>query len=44
MVCVAVKYPGEMSNYLGCHIIRDRKARAVMFNQQRYAQTIVERF
>ena len=39
-----IKYPGEISYYLGCHITWDRKARTVMFNQQRYAQTIVERF
>ena len=39
-----IKYPGEISYYLGCHITWDRKARTVMFNQQRYVQTIVERF
>ena len=38
-----IKYPGEILYYLGCHIIRDSKARTVMFNQQRYAQTIIER-
>ena len=35
---------GEISYYLGCHITRDRKARTMMFDQQRYAQTVTERF
>ena len=35
---------GEVSYYLGCHITRDRKARTVRFDQQRYAQTVAERF
>ena len=39
-----IKDLGEVSYYLGCHITRDRKARAVMFDQQRYAQTVTERF
>ena len=30
----------KVSYYLGCHITRDRKARAVMFDQQRYVQTV----
>ena len=32
-----IKDLGEISYYLGCHVIQDRKARTVMFNQQRYA-------
>ena len=39
-----IKDLGEISYYLGCHITRDRKARTVMFDQQRYAQTVTERF
>ena len=39
-----IKDLGEISYYPGCHITRDRKARTVMFDQQRYAQTIAERF
>ncbi|CAM9759374.1 unnamed protein product [Ascophyllum nodosum] len=35
---------GEISYYLGCHITRDHKARTVMFDQQRYAHTVTERF
>ena len=35
---------GEISYNLGCHITRDRKARTVMFDQQRYAKTVTERF
>ena len=35
-----VKDLGEISYYLGCHIARNRKARTVMFDQQRYAQTV----
>ena len=34
----------EISYYLGCHITRDHKAGTVMFDQQRYAQTVAERF
>ena len=34
----------EISYYLGCHITRDRKARTVMFDQQRYVQAVAERF
>ena len=39
-----IKDLGEISYYLGCHITRDRKARTVRFDQQRYAQTVAERF
>ena len=39
-----IKDLGEVSYYLGCHITRDRKARTVRFDQQRYAQTVAERF
>ena len=39
-----IKNLGELSYYLGCHITRDRKARTVLFDQQRYAQTVTERF
>ena len=39
-----IKDVGEISNYLGCHTTRDRKARTVMFDQKRYAQTVTERF
>ena len=39
-----IKDLGEVSYCLGCHITRDRKARMVMFDQQRYAQTVAERF
>ena len=39
-----IKDLGEVSYYLGCHITRDRKARTVMFDQQRFAQTVTERF
>ena len=39
-----IKDLGEISYYPGCHITRDRKARTVMFDQQRYAQTVAERF
>ena len=38
-----IKYLGEISYYLGCHITRDHKARTVMFDQKRYAQTVTER-
>ena len=34
----------EISYYLGCHITQDRKARTLMFDQHRYAQTVTERF
>ena len=40
----AIKDLGEISYYLGCHITRGRKARTVMFDQQRYAQKVAERF
>ena len=40
----AIKDLGEISYDLGCHITRDRKARTVMFDQQRYTQTVTERF
>ena len=33
-----IKDLGEISYHRGCHITRDRKARTVMFDQQRYAQ------
>ena len=39
-----IKDLGEISYYLGCHIAQDRKATTVMFDQQRYAQTVPERF
>ena len=39
-----IKDLGEISYYLVCHITRDRKARTGMFDQQRYAQTVAERF
>ena len=39
-----IKDLGEISYYLGCHITRDRKARTMMLDQQRYAQTVTERF
>ena len=39
-----IKDLGEILYYLGCHITRGRKARTVMFDQQRYAQTVTERF
>ncbi|CAN0472465.1 unnamed protein product [Ascophyllum nodosum] len=39
-----IKDLGEVSYYLGYHITRDRKARTVRFDQQRYAQTVAERF
>ena len=39
-----IKDLGEISYYLGCHITRDRKARTVMFDQHRYAQTVTEPF
>ena len=39
-----IKDLGEVAYYLGCLITRDRKARTVMFDQQRYAQTVAERF
>ena len=39
-----IKDLGEVSYYLGCYITRDRKARTVRFDQQRYAQTVAERF
>ena len=39
-----IKDLGEVSYYLGCHITRDRKARTVRFDQQRYTQTVAERF
>ena len=39
-----IKDLGEISYYLGCHITRDCKARTVMFDQQRYAQTAAKRF
>ena len=34
---------GEILYYLRCHIALDRKATTVMFDQQRYAQTVPER-
>ena len=34
----------EISYYLGCHITRYRKAKTVMFDHQRYAQTVTEWF
>ena len=39
-----IKDLGEISYYLGCHITRDRKAKTVIFDQQRYAQTVTMRF
>ena len=39
-----IKDLGEISYYLGCHITRDCNARTVIFDQQRYAQTVAERF
>ena len=39
-----IKDLGEVSYYRGCHITRDRKARTVMFDQQRYVQTVTEHF
>ena len=39
-----IKDLGDISFYLGCHITRDRKARALVFDQQRHAQTVTERF
>ena len=39
-----IKNLGEISYYLGCHVTRDRKARTVLLDQQRYAQTVAERF
>ena len=39
-----IKDLGEVSYYLGCYITRDRKARTARFDQQRYAQTVAERF
>ncbi|CAN0306768.1 unnamed protein product [Ascophyllum nodosum] len=39
-----IKDLGEILHYLGCHITRGLKARTVMFDQQRYAQTVTERF
>lgn len=33
-----IKNLGEVSNYLGCDIIRDRKARPVTFSQLQYAR------
>ena len=35
---------GQQASGAGNHITRDRKARTVMFDQQRYAQTVTERF
>ena len=40
----STKNLGEIWYYLGCHNFRDRKARTVMFEQQRFAQTVAERF
>ena len=37
-----IKDLGKISYYLGCHITRDRKAKTVMFDQQRYPQMVVE--
>ena len=39
-----IKDLGDISYYLGCHITWDRKARTVMLDQQRYGQTVTERF
>ena len=35
---------GEISYYLGYHSTRDRKARTLMFDQHRNAQTVTKRF
>ena len=40
----SIKDLGEISYYLRCHITRDRQARTVMLDQQRYAQMVTERF
>ena len=37
-----IKDLGEISYYLGYHITRDRKARMVIFDQRRYAQTVTK--
>ena len=39
-----IKDLGVVLYYLGCHITGDRQARTVMFDQQRYAQAVTERF
>ena len=40
----SIKDQAEISYYLGCHITWDRKARTEMLDQQRFAQTVTERF
>ena len=39
-----IKYLGEASYYMGCHVTRDWSTKELRFDQHLYARTVTERF